>query len=64
MNDDPQGTFVIWDLNSSSNVANNPESYKHIQWRKLNFPNNIHAQYIYYQTYAEIMQAEEKKELE
>ncbi|CAD8183513.1 unnamed protein product [Paramecium pentaurelia] len=47
INNDPQGVYIIWDLNSNTSVKN-WETIKNIQWKKLNFPNSLHSQYQFY----------------
>jgi hypothetical protein len=47
VNSDPAGVYVVWDLASSTSVKN-WELLKNIQWKHLNFPNSLHAQFNFY----------------
>lgn len=42
INNDPNGLFVLWDLNNNNSVKN-WDLMKKIKWDKLNFPNSIDA---------------------
>lgn len=47
LNNDPQGVYIVWDLQSNTSVKN-WESIKNIQWKRLNFPNSLNAHYQFY----------------
>lgn len=47
VNEDTQGHYVIWDLNSDNRVFSN-EVIKNVEWGKMEFPNSIYAQYLFY----------------
>lgn len=47
VNEDPQGHYVVWDLNSDNRVFN-IETIKNLDWGKMEFPNSIYAQYLFY----------------
>jgi len=47
VNEDTQGHYAVWDLNSDNRVWN-PDMIKGITWRKMNFPNSIYGQYLFY----------------
>jgi len=47
VNEDTQGHYAVWDLNADNRLWN-PDTIKNLQWRKMNFPNNIYAQYLSY----------------
>jgi hypothetical protein len=48
INNDPNGLFVLWDLNNNNSVKN-WDLMKKIRWDKLNFPNSIDAQHLVHQ---------------
>ena len=47
VNEDTQGHYAVWDLAADNRVWNS-EMIKNIHWRKLNFPNSLYAQYMFY----------------
>ena len=47
VNEDTQGHYAVWDL-KAKNRFGDPEMIKNIKWKKLNFPNSIYAQYLFY----------------
>lgn len=47
VNEDTQGHYAVWDLTADNRVWN-PDTIKNLSWRKLNFPNSIYAQYLFY----------------
>jgi len=42
LNDDPNGLFVLWDLNNNNSVKN-LEIIKQTEWENFNFPNTLDA---------------------
>ena len=50
VNNDPQSTYQVWDLNENVN-QNNYEVFKTIEWTRYNFPNALNCQYQFYQNF-------------
>lgn len=46
-NDDTQGHYALWDLKQRVRFRD-LEAIQNIKFKKLNFPNSIYAQYLFY----------------
>ena len=47
MNEDVQSYYVIWNIETDSQVTN-IDVIKTIRWKRMNFPNSIYGQYTFY----------------
>jgi len=59
VNHDQQGVLCVWDMNQKQ-FLKNPENLRNVMWKNINFPNSLHAKYIFYQNI--IVDEEKKKE--
>ena len=47
VNEDSHGQMIVWNIEADTQVTN-IDLIKSIRWKKMNFPNSLFAQYVFY----------------